>query len=160
MMGILPVRGSAWISRRRLEAVEPGHLHVQEDEREVAVADALDGLGSGRGAHDAMAERLEHRFEGEPVGCIVVHDQDGGHRLSGVRPRLHGLASRTHDGAWRALAPARLRTSSRSSPESIGFSMHRFAQSARNARAAVVEAPPVMKTMEGTASGQRRRTSA
>src|SRR5260370_3546794 len=65
-----------------------------------------------------------------------------------VDRRLHVHAFRT-----RAMTRRRLARSS-------GFSRHGLATPSRKARARCVDAPPVMKTMEGMASGASRSASA
>ena len=49
-------------SRRRFEAVESRHLHVEKDDRELVLGDALHGLFTGVCAHHVSSERFEQRL--------------------------------------------------------------------------------------------------
>jgi hypothetical protein len=60
----------------RLEPVQVGHPHVQQDEGEFAAGQPLQGLPAGAGFDEGVAEVLQDRFEGEQVGGLVVHQQD------------------------------------------------------------------------------------
>lgn len=65
----------------RLEAVEPRHLHVQEDHGEVLVEQPLERLLARGGRDQVMAERAENRLEHEEVLLTVVDEQHVGRRL-------------------------------------------------------------------------------
>ena len=74
-------------ARGGLEAVEAGHLDVEQDEREVLLAEPLERLLARARPHEALAERLEDRFEGDQVRRAVVHQEDAGARS--VSHRVH-----------------------------------------------------------------------
>jgi hypothetical protein len=50
---------------RSLEAVHAGHLHIEQDDGELALEQATQRGLAGLRAHDALSERLENRLEGE-----------------------------------------------------------------------------------------------
>ena len=60
----------------RLEAVEPRHLDVEEDRRELALQHRLERLLAGARPHEPVARRLEDRLEREQVLGVVVDEQD------------------------------------------------------------------------------------
>ncbi len=72
---------------RRLEAVEPGHLHVQQREREVLLEQALQRLLARAGLHDPVAQGVEHGAQRHQVLRQVVDDQDVRHAGPPVAPR-------------------------------------------------------------------------
>lgn len=68
---------------RRLEPVHAGHLHVEEDEGHLLHEEVLERLLPGAGPQDGVAERLEHRLQGDQVLGPVVHDEDHDGRVLG-----------------------------------------------------------------------------
>src|SRR5690606_16095381 len=70
---------------RRLEAVQPRHLDVQEDRREVAGEQLPQRLVARGGADEPFTQRLQYGFQGQQVLRPVVHDQDVHRRAGGVR---------------------------------------------------------------------------
>src|SRR5207244_6178414 len=87
--------------RSRREAVEAGHLHVEEDQRELALEQRAQGVLPGADADQVEAERLENRLERDEVFAPVVDEQDarGRHqcvvlvRVSTSRPCRNGPIS-------------------------------------------------------------------
>ena len=77
------------ISLRGLVAVERRHPHVHEDHREVLAQDGAQRGASRVGLDDEVAQRREHRPHREPLGGVVVDDEDGGLPAVAVR-RLGG----------------------------------------------------------------------
>ena len=63
---------------RRLEAVETRHLHVQEDQVELVLQQALERLLARAGLDDAVTQRLQDGRQREEVLPLVVDDQDVG----------------------------------------------------------------------------------
>jgi hypothetical protein len=63
---------------RDLVAVHPGHLDVEDDDGEVLVQHVLERLRGVVGTHEAHAERLERRLEGEEILGTVVHQEHAG----------------------------------------------------------------------------------
>ena len=75
-----------------LEAVEPGHRHVEEDELRMVVLDDARRLLAVRRRQQVDAvvlELLERLLDEQPDVLLVVDDEDGGHRrsLSAARSR-------------------------------------------------------------------------
>ena len=68
--------------RRGREAIELGHLQVQQDEREVLVLRLRDRLPARAREHEALPERLEDRFERDEVRWMIIDEQD-----ARLRPR-------------------------------------------------------------------------
>ena len=64
--------------RRRLEAIQPRHLHVHEDDGEVTLEEELQGLLAAGGAHQLLPERLEDGLERQEVRRVVIHHEDAG----------------------------------------------------------------------------------
>ena len=75
--------------RGRFDAVHPGHLHVHEDERELAVQKLTKRVFAGDDADHLLTQRREDRLEREQVGLMVVDHQDPRARLR-RRPLLPG----------------------------------------------------------------------
>ena len=75
-----------------LEAVDPRHLHVEQDHREVPVEQQPERIVPVRGARQPMAERRKRRLEGEEVLGPVVDEEDrrGPRRLVIVHWHLAG----------------------------------------------------------------------
>jgi hypothetical protein len=61
---------------RGLEAVEPGHLDVEQDAGEVVAQDRTQGLLARACFDEALTERLEDRLERDEVLVDVVDEQD------------------------------------------------------------------------------------
>ena len=66
----------------RLEAVEPRHLDVEQDHRELVVEEVAQRLLAGLGADELLPERLEDRLEREQVLGPVVDEQDASPRVA------------------------------------------------------------------------------
>ena len=69
--------------RRRFEAVQDRHLHVEQDHRDVVVKEPAQSVFAGMGIEELLAERLEDRLEREQVLGPVVDEKDLGQ--SGLR---------------------------------------------------------------------------
>ena len=63
-------------ARERFEAVEPGHLHVEEDQMGMELRVERDGLAAGRRDPDLEILVLEDLFERLPDAGFVVDDED------------------------------------------------------------------------------------
>lgn len=68
---------------RRLEPVEAGHVDVEEDHRELTLAQSVQSLLAGPGLDEIGTEAVEDGAEGEQVGRLVVYQEDAGGRLRG-----------------------------------------------------------------------------
>ena len=71
-----------------LVAVHLGHEDVEQDEADAARRNALERLGAGRGRHDVVPARSQHRLEQADVLRQVVDDQD----RASLTPSLRGAA--------------------------------------------------------------------
>ena len=60
---------------RGFEAVDAGHLHVQQDHRHIMRQQLAQRLITGARAHEDLPERLEDRFEREEILGAVVDDE-------------------------------------------------------------------------------------
>ena len=108
---------------RRLEAVHAGHLHVEQNHREVALEQAAQRVLARRRAHEALPERLENRLEREQVLRAVVDEKDvdrvGGERRGRhcalARPRRRQAATPSVD-AISGIVSTRARGTHRESP--------------------------------------------
>ena len=69
----------------RLEAIHAGHAHVEQDGGEVVVHGFLERFLTRAGPHQGGADLLQHGFERQQVGRLVIDNQDadGGKRGSG-----------------------------------------------------------------------------
>lgn len=68
------------------DAVQDGHLHVQDDEIGAVLAGELDGRGTVTGlADDRVALFLQHLFEVEADEGLVLGDDDAGRQRRDVR---------------------------------------------------------------------------
>ena len=74
---------------RGLEAVDPRHLHVEQDHGEVPAEQLPERLLAGVRAHELLPERLEDGLEREQVLGAVVDEEDG----RGRRRLAHGTHS-------------------------------------------------------------------
>ena len=63
---------------RRLEAVDAGHLHVEDDHCEVPGQQMAQGLLPRPGPHHGVAEGFEHGLHGEQVLGAVVDEEERG----------------------------------------------------------------------------------
>ena len=63
---------------RRLEAVQAGHLHVEQDHREVVLQQRAQRLVARPRRHEATFGRGQHRLQREQVLVAVVDEQDRG----------------------------------------------------------------------------------
>ena len=91
--------------RRGLEAAHARHLHVEQDQREVALQDVLERLVTGVSLHQAVAERPQDGLQRQQIGGVVIDHQDAGlrrrhldrrrasHRFGGRRLRERRLKS-------------------------------------------------------------------
>src|SRR5205823_3140797 len=87
--------------RRRLEAVEIGHLHVEEDDRELAIEKVLERAIAAVGAHEVLTHLVEDRLERQKVVRLVV-DQQYVDLLFGGFHHRPGLHSSTRNGPMRS----------------------------------------------------------
>jgi hypothetical protein len=71
-----PIARAAANEPRGLEAVHAGHRDIEQDQREVLLEQMTEGLDPRAGEHQAPAERLEGRLDGDQVGRIVIDDED------------------------------------------------------------------------------------
>jgi hypothetical protein len=60
----------------RLEAVDAGHVHVQEDDGHVAFEQVAQRLVAGGGLDEVPVRRLEDGVERDQVRRVVIDDQD------------------------------------------------------------------------------------
>ena len=78
MMGISRAPVPLFDELSGLESVEPGHLHVEQDEREVPTEQVAKCFLARAALDQLVAKRIEHRFDRNEVRRMIVHDQDGG----------------------------------------------------------------------------------
>ena len=100
-------RAQAWMrldERRGLEAVDAGHLHVEQHDGELVGEQALEGLFTRGRADDAVAEWGEHRVEADQVRGDVVHEQDRRPRPDVPSARRVAVPLGTRAGAGRRRA--------------------------------------------------------
>ena len=62
--------------RQGLEAVEPGHLHVEKDEMGAELGVEGDRLAAGRGHADLQALVLQHLLQRLADAGFVIDDED------------------------------------------------------------------------------------
>jgi hypothetical protein len=74
-----------------LEAVHVRHLHVQQDEGELAVKDLAQRLDARSGHDQLVAQRRQDRFQRHQVGRVIVDDQNAGARLDRRRVGIGAL---------------------------------------------------------------------
>jgi hypothetical protein len=82
--------------RRHLEAVQAGHLHVEQDQRELLLEQPPQRLRTRLGMHQALAERLEDRLQRHEICRAVVDQEDAGLLVFHGRPghgAVHNLSS-------------------------------------------------------------------
>jgi hypothetical protein len=60
----------------RLEAIQAGHLDVQQHDGEVVVQQTAQGFLAGTHFHEVLAEVRENRLERHQVGWLVVHQEN------------------------------------------------------------------------------------
>ena len=58
------------------EAVDVGHVDVEQDHRELALQDFAQRLASGADEHQVLPQVFEHGAEDQQLLCQVVDDQD------------------------------------------------------------------------------------
>src|SRR5436190_11048865 len=108
--------------RQDLVAVELGHLDVEQDQVEVALAQEVERLAAVLRKHNRVTLLLDAAAEQKAVHRVVVHDQDGsGGRGAGVHDAGSSLS-----GA-RASASAAYSRSIRSASSPAPSSSPRFA---------------------------------
>ena len=95
-----------------LEAVEPGHLDVQQDRREVVVEEVAERLLARVRADELRPERLQDRLERQQVLGPVVDEQD----LRAVSVTVIGSTARTGSARSRRAGGSRRRGRPRSPP--------------------------------------------
>ena len=73
------LRALALLDQRRcLEAVEPGHLDVEQDHGDVVLQELPQSLLAGVGEDQILLQRLEDGLEGEEILLPVVDQEDVG----------------------------------------------------------------------------------
>jgi hypothetical protein len=93
--------------RRGLEAVELGHLHVEEDHGDLVAEELPERLVAGVRVQQRLSERREDAFEREQVLRPVVDEEDVRHL--GLGPRWGNLPVPPNPLHWSACADGRLR---------------------------------------------------
>jgi hypothetical protein len=84
--------GALFDQFRSLQAVEPGHPHVQEDHREVLLEQHPQRAVPGARGDQRVAERLEHGLQRAQVFRLIVDEQDRQRPDRGeVRHRLRNV---------------------------------------------------------------------
>jgi hypothetical protein len=62
--------------RRRLEAIDVGHVDVEQDRRELGLQDVPESLRAGASTDEVVRRMLEHRLEDQQLLVEVVDDED------------------------------------------------------------------------------------
>jgi len=123
--GDVPVAGAVLDQLRRLDSVDPGHLHVHQDQGEVRVEQLAERLLSRIGQDQVLPERVEDGRQRHQVRRMIVDHQDP----RGGRVRLDRLPDPAdHDGrgrdGWESsvhlLAQSRISSSSLSGSTGLG----------------------------------------
>ena len=65
----------------RLEAADPRHQHVKQDDGELVRLQMLEGFLAGAGFHEVVAQVVEQRPQREQVGRVVIDQEDARLRL-------------------------------------------------------------------------------
>jgi hypothetical protein len=71
----------------RLEAADPRHDDIEEDDGEFFGLYKLERFLAGMGFHEVLLEGFENRPQGEKVGRIVIHQKNARLRLGRYVPR-------------------------------------------------------------------------
>src|SRR5205085_8660611 len=87
--------------RRGFEAVEVGHLHVEEDDCELAIEQMFERAIPALGAHQVLPHLSEDRLEREEVVGLVVDQQYVDFLFGGFHHRP-GLHNSTRNGPMRS----------------------------------------------------------
>src|SRR5438067_8936 len=119
--GDVPVARPLLDHLRGLDAVEPRHLHVHQDEREVGLQQLPQRLLAGMRVEELLTEGVEDRIERHQIGRMVVDHQDARRR----RIRLDGVpAASDFHRRWRQADdfPLHARAQRRISSSSLSFS--------------------------------------
>ena len=83
-----------------LEAVHLRHVHVQQNDREIASQQALERLPTGGGLDDVLAQFRQDRLMGQQVARLVVHQENVRLLRRTRRGRQGGIvAARNHSGS-------------------------------------------------------------
>ncbi len=69
-----------------LEAVQAGHVHVQQDDRKILAEQHAQRIIAGTRGHEILLQALEHRDERQHLVGPIIHEEDV--RL--LMPVLHG----------------------------------------------------------------------